>query len=305
MIPDGKLPLAKLPGGNQSGSAAKAGAPLAYNPFSVKPTVQARSAAPKAPPVYRPEAPKIMQLKPAVASSLSQHGAPPVYRPSQPKIMQLKAAGAVGPNVRVAAPPVYRPGMMKTSAASIQRRPVAGSVPIFSGMNAPAVLQRKLSAEIAEQLEEYYADDDYYDDDDYGEDEDDDGGYAEYVEANYATADPATGRQHAYARHTYEGIYANRALGLLTAHPTQVAIFATVADLDTAIQNMPTLKTDWVAGAGGRYDAQIGNIHYQGTLLGDAMSLFSVYPTNRNYVKATVTGHLGAASLAAFKLAVG
>src|SRR5438105_335448 len=129
MIPGGKLPLAKLPGGNQSGSAVKAGAPPAYNPFSVKPTVQARPATPKAPPVYRPEAPKIMQLKPAVASGLGQHGAPPVYRPSQPKIMQLKTAGAVRPNVRGAAPPVYRPNVIKTRAASIQPKPVTGSLP--------------------------------------------------------------------------------------------------------------------------------------------------------------------------------
>lgn len=117
---------------------------------------------------------------------------------------------------------------------------------------------------------------------------------------SYYEVDPDAGESHARERHTKEGIW--RANAVLTAHTTKVAIFNSDAEFEAALRNMPTVTTEWNAGAGGRYDAQIGDIHYQGTLLGHQMSLFSVYPTDkdRQYRKAGVIRLLGAPNLRTF-----
>jgi hypothetical protein len=89
--------------------------------------------------------------------------------------------------------------------------------------------------------------------------------------------DTREGEPHAWQRHTYEGIWkAGRAL---TDHPDEVAVFKTEGDLDAAIRNMPTARSAWTYSRG-RYDAEAGGVHYQGTVLGGTMSLFTCYPVS-------------------------
>lgn len=125
---------------------------------------------------------------------------------------------------------------------------------------------------------------------------------------SFYVVDPAAGGNHAYDRHTSEGIFERRAI--LSAHPTHVAIFDSEEAFYQALVDMPAERNAWYHPAGaapGRYDAQVGNIHYQATLLGDTMSLNSCYPTDADHqwTRAEVTAALaGAADLAGFQQAL-
>jgi hypothetical protein len=101
---------------------------------------------------------------------------------------------------------------------------------------------------------------------------------ARWAVLNYGVR-PQDGSAHAAARHTAAGIWA--AGRILTAHPDFVAVFRTQQDFQQALANMPTLRASWQAHphTPGRYDAEVGGVHYQGTPLGSDMSLFSCYPT--------------------------
>ena len=98
------------------------------------------------------------------------------------------------------------------------------------------------------------------------------------------------GDDHAFDRHTREGIWGARKV--LTAHPSQVAIFDSADALTKALKEAPTKRSAWKEQGGGRVDADVGPVHYQGVSLGGTVALFSVYPTDRNYNKKAVEGLL-------------
>jgi hypothetical protein len=90
--------------------------------------------------------------------------------------------------------------------------------------------------------------------------------------------DTQQGASHARERHTVSGIW--KAKAVLTDHPTSVAIFESTAEFEKALKDTPTDRRAWKGKGGARVDAFLRGVVYQGTVLGDTVSLFSFYPVN-------------------------
>jgi len=84
-------------------------------------------------------------------------------------------------------------------------------------------------------------------------------------------------KQHARERHTREGIWEAKKLTTAT-EGAYVAIFYTLADMNTALDSAPKAKSQWYSSGGGRWDADLNGVHYQGFPAGDTMPLDTCFP---------------------------
>lgn len=138
-----------------------AAAPPVYRPQPTPKVLQTKSSPaqspqtaqtprqPVAPPVYRPEAKKMVQPK-AVSQLRKTPIAPPVYRPVQKSIAQPKTKSAAQSHTPPKAPPVYRPQAKPVSvqakmAGSSQMRNHPSPPAVYRPQPTPKVLQTKTS----------------------------------------------------------------------------------------------------------------------------------------------------------------
>ena len=86
-----------------------------------------------------------------------------------------------------------------------------------------------------------------------------------------------SGTDHAWIRHTFEGVWKNRRAD--TAHDNTLAVFASDGEFEAALRAIPKAKNRWRYNSKkGRLEVFVGNVGYYAESIGDTLYLQTFFP---------------------------